>query len=176
MGHRSVRKRWVRSASHSKSSLVYIISLSLVAPLIALFAQHTFASQGLDRVKRITLIVEALKNQLGIPNLIEVNVVDGNRLGFSSERGRQPGTFLISADAQLLNELDDETLTAALAHEMGHIWIYTHHPYLQTEALANHIAMRVVSRDALKRLYAKLWAFKGTSGDIDALLGPQAGN
>ena len=48
-----------------------------------------------------------------------------------------------------------------VAHELGHVWIYTHHPYLQTEQLANQIAMRVVSRESLDSVYGKVWADAG---------------
>ncbi|HET9131674.1 MAG TPA: hypothetical protein VFO86_12030, partial [Terriglobia bacterium] len=47
-----------------------------------------------------------------------------------------------------------------------------HHPYLQTEALANDIALRVVDRETMKKVYSKLWAYTGTAGNIDELLGP----
>jgi hypothetical protein len=73
----------------------------------------------------------------------------------------------LSIDAAFLVHLDDQDLTAAVAHELGHVWIYTHHPFLHTEALANEIAMRVVSRDSLRRLYEKLWAFDGAHGNSD---------
>ena len=60
-----------------------------------------------------------------------------------------------------------------LAHELGHVWVSTHHPYLQTERLANSIAMRVVSRDSLERVYEKMWARDGRKGDLLAFLGPR---
>jgi hypothetical protein len=55
------------------------------------------------------------------------------------------------------------------------VWIYTHHPYLQTEALANQIAMQAVTRSALEKLYGELWALDGSPGNIDELLGKDAG-
>ena len=60
-----------------------------------------------------------------------------------------------------------------LAHELGHVWIYTHHPFLQTERLANVIGQRVTDRAALERVYLKLWAYERTTGvPLDDLLGP----
>ena len=93
-------------------------------------------------------------------------------MGFSVEpRPGHHGQFLLSIDTHFLALLDDQELRAALAHELGHVWIYTHHPYLQTEALANQIAMRTVTRPVLEKLYKELWAFDGTPGNIEQLLG-----
>jgi hypothetical protein len=124
--------------------------------------------------RRIETIVDGLRRQLGIPANITVKVVADNRLAMSVEP--LDGTkedFLVSIDAAFLSHLDADELAAALAHELGHVWIFTHHPFLQTEALANQTAMRVVPRDSLKKLYVKLWAFEGTTGTIEDLLGAE---
>jgi hypothetical protein len=126
--------------------------------------------------EKIADIVDGLRGQLGISANIQVKVVPNNRLAMSTEPldgGRED--FLLSIDTAFLSHLDSDELTAALAHELGHVWIFTHHPFLQTEALANQIAMRVVPRDLLKTLYLKLWAFEGTTGAIEDLLGPAPG-
>jgi len=52
--------------------------------------------------------------------------------------------------------LTDDDIKAVVAHELGHVWIFTHHPYLQTEQLANEIAMRLVTRESLEPVYAKV--------------------
>jgi hypothetical protein len=59
-----------------------------------------------------------------------------------------------------------------VAHELGHVWIFTHHPYLQTERLANSIAMRGVTRESLERVYRKVWQREGVKGDLVQFLGP----
>jgi len=69
----------------------------------------------------------------------------------------RPGTFLLSAEEDFARGLSEAELRAAIAHELGHVWIFTHFPYLQTEELANDIASRVVSRDILGPLYEKVW-------------------
>jgi hypothetical protein len=86
--------------------------------------------------------------------------------------GPVPG-YLISFDREFLQSLTDEEVLAAIAHELGHVWIYSHHPYLQTESLANEIALRVVDRQSMIKIYARLWAHTGVAGNIDDLLGPE---
>ena len=56
-----------------------------------------------------------------------------------------------------------------VAHELGHVWIFTHHPYLQTEAGANQIAERLVARQTLERVYAKVWPEGAPRGGCRAL-------
>ena len=70
----------------------------------------------------------------------------------------------------MLQLLSADEMEAVLAHELGHVWIFTHHPYLQTELLANQVAMRTVSRDALARVYEKVWK-SGAKGDLVSFLG-----
>ena len=55
------------------------------------------------------------------------------------------GTFRLSLERSFLEQLTPVELKAVIAHSVGHVWIYTHHPYLQTEQLANQIALRAVS-------------------------------
>ena len=62
-------------------------------------------------------------------------------------------------------------MSAVVAHELGHVWIFTHHPYLQTEQLANQIAMRLVARETLEPIYEKLWKRLGVTGDLSTYLG-----
>jgi hypothetical protein len=46
------------------------------------------------------------------------------------------------------------------------VWIFTHHPFLQTEVLANQIAQRLVPRSSLVQVYEKVWKRQGTKGDL----------
>jgi len=77
-------------------------------------------------------------------------------------------------EIEFLLMLDDKELHAALAHELGHVWIYKHFPYLQTERLANSIGLRVVPRENFEALYMKLWTYERAAGvPLDDLLGPK---
>ena len=83
-----------------------------------------------------------------------------------------PRAFALNVEDDFVATLTDAELAAAIAHELGHVWIFTHHPFLQTEQLANVVAMRLVSREQLARLYDKVWKRGGTKGDLARFLGP----
>jgi hypothetical protein len=121
------------------------------------------------------VILEDLEARLQMPQHVEVLLVAREPRMVAVQRLAQPSSagvsFVIRLDEQFVDSLDEEEWRAALAHELGHVWISTHHPYLQTEALANEIAMKAVSRDSMKKIYAKLWLHIGTSGDFERLLG-----
>jgi hypothetical protein len=107
-----------------------------------------------------------------ITSPIVVSIVPSNTLMMSVEAPTETrSTFLLSIDASFLDTLSDDELEAAIAHELGHVWIFTHHPFLQTEELANQIAMRAVKRESLERVYAKVWERGGTKGDLVRFLG-----
>ena len=123
---------------------------------------------------QIAGIVEELSAQLSIQQNVHATVVPHNERMVSVEHLSSPqdeNSFVLSFDQKFLDELSDDDLTACIAHELGHVWIFTHHPYLQTEELANNIAMRVVSRESLSRIYTKLWAHLGTEGNLADFLG-----
>ena len=115
------------------------------------------AAHASDQLERIQRAVAELKPQLAISQTVDVKIVQTNPRLFSVEPVRREGTFLLSVEEDFAQALTDAELRAAVAHELGHVWIYTHFPYLQTEELANDIASRAVSRDTLAPLYDKVW-------------------
>ena len=157
MGHH-MSKKWV--------VLLCASALHLMPPAIA-------AERGESRderkaeVERLQQVTDALRVRLSILERVLVTVVDHNPLVMSVETlsGRS-GPFVITADAAFVESLSDEELKAAVAHGLGHVWIYTHHPYLQTERLANDIAMRVITPDVLVPVYEKVWKRTGARGNL----------
>jgi hypothetical protein len=126
------------------------------------------------RAERAQQFVDELRNTLAIDNPVHVDVVISHPLVFAVKpEDTQRAQYVLSMEMGFLIILDDDELRAALAHELGHVWVFTHHPYLQTERLANGIGQRAVSRDNFEKLYSKLWRYEGTTGvDLDQLLGP----
>jgi len=121
--------------------------------------------------KRIKAIVDRFRHDLSIAEKVSISVVAKNDRLVSVERSKERrGAFILSFDENFLITLDDSELSASIAHELGHIWIFTHHPYLQTELLANQIALKVVTRENLEKVYEKVWKDKG-KGDIKEFLG-----
>ena len=121
--------------------------------------------------KRIKTLVERFCRELSIKEEVFVSVVPKNDRLVSVERWKKvSGAFLLSFDENFLATLNDSELSASIAHELGHVWIFTHHPYLQTELLANQIALKVVTREELERVYEKVWKDKG-KGDLKDFLG-----
>src|SRR5262245_58358178 len=137
-------------SGRSVKPFIYRLKATPLIWLALIAAPTTMTASTHQQGKKIALLVEELKLQLHISNWVQVGIVENNRLGLSVvPADSRCDFFILLIDTHLLHRLDSDQLKAALAHELGHVWIYTHHPYLQTEALANQVAMRAVSREAL---------------------------
>lgn len=150
--------------------------VGLVLVTISLAGTGSFAAERADASDEIEgklqALVGDLKARLSLPAPVVVSIVPSNALMMSVEAPTEKTVnFLLKVDASFLDTLTPDELEAAIAHELGHVWVFTHHPYLQTEELANQIAMRAVSRDSLERLYAKVWQRGGMKGDLARFLG-----
>jgi hypothetical protein len=118
-------------------------------------------------------LADNLRTRLHIDERVHVTLVDHNPLVMSVETlAGRAGPFVITVDRDFIHELTLEEVEAALAHELGHVWIYTHAPYVQTERLANDVAMRVVNRSAFEPVYEKVWARTGIKGNLIEFIGP----
>jgi len=119
-------------------------------------------------------LVNDLKIQLELDAIVSAAIVTTNSLLVSVQPVDDDSSrFRMEFDERFLASLDQDDLKAIVAHELGHVWIFTHHPYLQTERLANTVAMRVVPRASLERVYSKVWEHQGTKGDLARFLGPE---
>jgi predicted Zn-dependent protease len=127
------------------------------------------ATQRVD-IERVQQIVDDLKGRLAIPQAVTVSIVDHNPL-MVSVAPAPGGGFALSFESGFAERLTEDELAAAVAHELGHVWIYTHFPYLQTEQLANETAMRVVSRESLVPMYAQMFERARIARDVNEYLG-----
>ena len=109
--------------------------------------------------------------KLTMEDEVAVALVPRNPLMVSVEYTDASTGFLLSVEEDFINELTQEELEAAIAHELGHVWIFTHHPFLQTKVLANQIAQRLVPRSSLVHVYEKVWKRQGTTGDLTQFVG-----
>ena len=157
---------------HQSSRRILFTLLSLPAILIG-FAAPLDAGERRTAVA-LQELVNGVKAQLGIEAVVSAAIVTTNTLLVSVQPvDGAPGTFRMSFEKRFLSGLDEDELKAIVAHELGHVWIFTHHPYLQTERLANTVAIRAVSRATLERVYSKVWEREGTKGDLARFLGPE---
>ena len=132
-------------------------------------------ARGMERSDVVVLqeLTDDLRTRLQIAEQVHVTLVEHNPLVMSVETlSGRTGPFVVTIDRGFINQLSREEAEAAIAHELGHVWIYTHHPYLQTERLANDVAMRVINRSAFEPVYKKVWARTGIAGNLIEFLGP----
>jgi hypothetical protein len=115
---------------------------------------------------RMQRLVDDYLSRLGMSAQVEVVVVPRNELMVSVQPVEGETRFRMSVEESFLHELSDDDLSATVAHELGHVWIFTHHPFLQTEAGANEVAMRLVPKDRLERVYEKVYQRLGTKGTL----------
>lgn len=152
--------------------LVIVWMLSLHYAIVSAHEEYIHSQVRWERFETLQSIVDRLRLRLEILEPVRLSLVEFNPLVMSVETlGTRSGPFVIKADQTFLDTLGPDEIEAALAHELGHVWIYTHHPYRQTERLANDIALRVVSRSTLEPVYEKLWLRTGIKGDLAAVLG-----
>ena len=146
---------------------VVLLVCMMSVHLAAVSSSDLRVTDGYGTITHLQDITDKLRDRMEILDRVIVTVVDHNPLVMSVETlGGRSGPFVITADRAFIRSLNAEELNAALAHELGHVWIYTHHPYLQTERLANEIALRVISAEVFVPVYEKVWKRLGIRGNL----------
>ena len=139
-------------------ALVFTTSLTLGTAVAAGAGSETEAAKIQAKAPRIQDVIDDLAGRLSLKRDVVAAIVPLNPLMVSVVSPvNRDGAYRVAFERAFLNTLTDDELRAVVAHELGHIWIFTHHPYLQTEQLANKIALRVVPRETLERVYHKVW-------------------
>src|SRR5262245_1777666 len=96
------------------------------------------ASAAALREDRVQSIVDQMRSRLGlVPSVRALPVSENSRVASIRRDSEQRNAFVLSIEEDFLDSLTDDELGAVAAHELGHVWIFTHHPFLQTEELAN---------------------------------------
>jgi hypothetical protein len=149
------------------------ISIQLLPPFLA----SSIAEEKVTTLRRdpevLQVLVDRLRARLSMRETVAVSIVPANKHVVSVESTSERTRFHLAIEESFLEVLSEDELTAALAHELGHVWVFTHHPYLQTEPLANRIALQLVDRESLVRVYEKLWQRDGKKGNLSDFLGSQ---
>jgi len=152
-------------------------ALRLWVSVCLILVVQSSAVEGWNRLQhnaqKLKGILAGLKKQLDISVDISTAVVPKDDLLVSVSPDRhKKGAYRISFDTAFLAMLDEEDLAPAIAHELGHVWIFTHHPYLHTEDLANVIAHRLVTPTQLDRVYEKVRLVKSPPANLAAAKTP----
>ena len=149
-----------------------LLCWQLALPVVAQ-AENPAAGRAAARVDvtRVQRFVDDYLPKLGMSAHVEAVVVPRNELMMSVEPMEGQARFRLSVDPSFLQELSDDELGATVAHELGHVWIVTPHPFRQTEALANDGAMRLVPKDLLLQVYEKVYERLGTKGTLARFVG-----
>jgi peptidase M48-like protein len=129
------------------------------------------AAAAMSTAARVQPLVDAMREELTIEHEVTVEVVPDNPLKASVApvKGSDHGAFVLSIDKAFLRQLNQADLRAVIAHELGHVWIYTHHPFLQTEQGANEIALLAVPRQSIEKVYGKVWLNAADAGSLKRL-------
>jgi len=139
-------------------ALVFTTSLTLGMAVAARAGSEKEAAEIQAKAQRIQDVIDDLAGRLSLKRDVVAAIVPLNPLIVSVVSPvNRDGAYRVVFEGTFLDTLTDDELRAVVAHELGHIWIFTHHPYLQTEQLANKIALRVVPRGTLERVYHKVW-------------------
>jgi hypothetical protein len=133
---------------------------------MVVFPTQSAADERRDTVRTLQSVIDELRAQLALPVEVTASVVPSNTLLVSVQPVSGRTSFEMSFQQSFLDGLDADEIRTIVAHELGHVWIFTHHPYLQTEVGANDIALRLVTRDSLERVYGKVWAHQGVKGSL----------
>ena len=126
--------------------------------------------------QNLAALARTYKRQLGIHADIPVMIIKKNeRLASVRPYPGRSATYLMEIDESFLATLSEDEKHAIVAHEVGHVWIFTHDPYQQSEALANEKAEGLVRQNSLVTLYKKVWALGGQDGTLAQFLNQKLG-
>src|SRR5687768_5763244 len=111
-----------------------IAGLAIFACAVSAHANEPPSAKTVEATRKAQALVDALRAEMKVAHAVSVELVAANPLKASVEpvKGAAAGTFLLTIEEGFLTQLTTDELRAVVAHELRHVWIYTHHPFLQT--------------------------------------------
>ena len=171
-GGRVARNFYARGCNSFLAGVSLTLVLGWITPVTAMEDRRAVpGGPPKAQVEAVQMVVDSLRERLDISATVTVTMVEHDQRRLSVRRVPGDTAFALSVERGFAEGLTAEQLEAALAHELGHVWIYTHHPYLQTEQLANRVAMRAVPRKQLVAVYSTMWGADAVHGSLEAFLG-----
>jgi hypothetical protein len=151
--------------------LPILLSAGLALGFICNSSEYAAGKPPSPDLPLMLALLSDLQEKMAIPDRIRITVVEKNDRVISVYRNPlNPTEFTIRCERSFLELLTIDELRAAIAHELGHVWIFTHHPYLQTEELANRIAAKVVRAEDLNNIQSKSTAHLAQKSKLSAVL------
>ena len=93
-------------------------------------ATEPSAAAAVPTAPRIQKLVNEMRRSMSVTHDVAVELVADNPLKASVEPVKGSGNrFRLAIDRRFLEQLNQAELKAVVAHELGHVWIYTHFPY-----------------------------------------------
>ena len=119
------------------STLALILTTFLALGTSAASRTEAEPAETHAKTQRVQDMIDDLRGRLSLRRDVVATLVPANPLMVSV---RSPvehgGAYQVAFEGSFVDTLSDDELRAVVAHELGHVWIFTHHPYLQTEQLA----------------------------------------
>jgi hypothetical protein len=136
----------------------------------------TTVPDSIWQTQQLRSLAREFQDALGIPETVSVSIVETNpRLASVRPSPQRKDSYLLEVDEAFLGTLSQQEQRAVVAHEIGHVWIFTHFPYLQSEALANQKAELLVSQASLIQVYERVWQLDGRPNSLGAYLETKMG-
>src|SRR5262249_1650232 len=120
-GVRVCKQSWLRQPA-SMMYLLVLLCCALLRPNVQARGPVDGTVAPIRDSKWIQRIVDDFRRQLGVPQRVDVAIVDKNPLIVSVEpTDEQIKAFTLSVEESFLEGLTDDEVKAVVAHELGHV-------------------------------------------------------
>jgi len=156
--------------SPSLKKAYFCLALVLLASGGSVLAFVNPPSRALE-TQNLRGLIREFQTHLGSYARVSVFIVKKNdRLASVRPSKKNSNAYFLEVDEGFLSTLAQEERRAMVAHELGHVWIFTHPPFLHSEPLANQKAALLVSQESLRKIYSRVWQLDGQSTPLPEFL------